>query len=534
MCNHLHLIFTSDTHGAVFPVSYATGQAASVGLLNLAHQIKRTGQTLILDGGDTLQGSRFCQYYLENPQAYPGHPLAEAMNALGVQYFTLGNHDFNFGYEPLKAYLEAVKGQCLVANVIDQTGQLPLKPWAIHVLSDGTRVGLTGAVTDHVKIWEQPAHLTHFEIQEPLAALQSALADLQAAGVDLTICLYHGGFEEDPITGRLLSESTENRACALARTLDFDLLLTGHQHLLEPGRLIAGTWAVQPPANVTQAIELVGTLGTTPQAAKQLDRAVGDWTEVQRGIGKRWSWASHALPIGETPDPVAYAALKPFEDQVQKSLDIPLGSLEKAIALRSKLELALEGSEIADLINAVQLQASGADFSCTSLPNPPLGLPETVTWRELVQVYPFDNTLEVLTVDESILRQALERCATYLTLEAGEPKIASTFLVPKIEHYNYDFYAGLDYAFDLRKPEGQRVVRLRHLDGRSLGTRTYRLALNSYRASGTGGYPFFRSCPRETLPDKMQDLLAMHLKQHAPVKIPQIRKYQIVWKESRT
>ena len=51
----------------------------------------------------------------------------------------------------------------------------------------------------------------------------------------------------------------------------------------------------------------------------------------------------------------------------------------------------------------------------------------------------------------------------------AQPQIAEEFLLPKVEHYNYDFYAGLSYTFDLRRPVGSRVIHLAKLDGSPLG-----------------------------------------------------------------
>ena len=75
------------------------------------------------------------------------------------------------------------------------------------------------------------------------------------------------------------------------------------------------------------------------------------------------------------------------------------------------------------------------------------------------------------------MRQTLERCASYFTLVDGQPQISEEFLLPKVEHYNYDFYAGLAYTFDLRRPVGSRVIRLTKLDGSPLGGGTFRLYL---------------------------------------------------------
>ena len=91
----------------------------------MAVQIEKDGNTLVLDGGDSLQGTPLTQYYLENQEQWPVHPVAAAFNAMGLDYFTLGNHDFNFGYEALRDYLRAMNGVCLCANVEDLGGELP-------------------------------------------------------------------------------------------------------------------------------------------------------------------------------------------------------------------------------------------------------------------------------------------------------------------------------------------------------------------------------------------------------------------------
>ena len=115
--------------------------------------------------------------------------------------------------------------------------------------------------------------------------------------------------------------------------------------------------------------------------------------------------------------------------------------------------------------------------------------------REICAAYLFANTLVVMEVNEEVIRQVLERSASYFTLKNGVPEVSEEFLKPKIEHYNYDFYAGISYTFDLRKPVGQRVVKLTKSDGTPLGNGTYKLVTSNYRASGTGGYEVLRNCP---------------------------------------
>ena len=144
----------------------------------------------------------------------------------------------------------------------------------------------------------------------------------------------------------------------------------------------------------------------------------------------------------------------------------------------------------------MQLAESGADFSCTGLSNEEAFLGPEISIRDIYRIYPFSNSMVVKEVDRKSLKEALERCASYFTLdEEGQPAISGEFLEPKIEHYNYDFYAGLDYAFDLRRPIGERVAWLRRLSGEELSEdRSYRLVMSNYRASGTGGYGMLAAC----------------------------------------
>ena len=131
--------------------------------------------------------------------------------------------DFNFGYEALRGYIDAMEAECLCANLVDLGGELRIRPWALRRLENGLRVGITGVVTDFVNVWEQPQNLEKLRITDAFEAAKLALEQL-APLCDLSVCIYHGGFEEVLDTGRVLSDSGENIACRIARELDYDLL----------------------------------------------------------------------------------------------------------------------------------------------------------------------------------------------------------------------------------------------------------------------------------------------------------------------
>lgn len=508
----MRIIYTSDTHGHVFPINYAKNCPENAGLFCIASQIQKDGNTLVIDGGDSLQGTPLNSYYLEHRDEYNFNPIAEGFNAMGLDYYTLGNHDFNFGYDAILDYTKAMKARLVCANVRDLRGELGIEQHVIHILEDGTKVGITGAVTGYVNVWEQKENLTELEVLDPVQALKEQL-DIIKDKCDITVCIYHGGFEEDLTTGRLLSDTEENLACKIARQLDFDIMLTGHQHMSVPGVIIENTYGVQPPDKAVKYCML--------EAVQE---------------NSKWNIHSDLIDVKAPDDRYEVIAnnhkhMDGLCQNVEKWLDEPIGCLEEAIKPEEKLDAALHGSKVASIFNQVQLEYTGADFSCTSLSNDPLGLKKEITVRDVLGIYQFANTVEVKEVTGKTIKKALERCAEYFDIDENRNvKISNVFLQPKVEHYNYDFYAGLEYTFDITRPVGERVVTLKKLDGTDiLEDSKYSLVTSNYRATGTGGYECIGNSKLiKSYSDEMPDLLINYLRSHTPVKLVNNSKLKVI------
>ena len=474
----LSIRFTSDTHGYLFPTNYADRQERAMGLMKLAADFPHDGNTLILDGGDTIQGSPLTNFFHRLPEeerrrcladgTHGRHPIAAMMNLAGYQFVTLGNHDFNYGVRCLADYLNELNAKCLCCNIRDRDGLLPIAPYAVHQLENGLRVGLVGACTPFVARWENPKTVAQLVIEDAVDACAHALEAVKPQ-CDVTVLIYHGGFECDLKTGEPLTESRENEACRICRELDFDLVLTGHQHMRVDGVRFGHSYAVQPGYRAPHACAVTVT--------------------VHEDGSK--SFESEILPASANPLPEAAALLAPLEQRVQAWLDTPAGHLDIPLQGGDHLAQAVHGSPLANFINTVQLAASGAQISACSLPNEFKGLPTTVTVRDVVSTYIYSNTLVVLALDRAALRQYMERSAMYFAIGSdGQLRIADEFLAPKVEHYNYDYFSGVDYVIDVRRPAGERVTSIR-LNGRELGEdETVTVCINSYRSCGTGGYGF--------------------------------------------
>lgn len=466
-----------------------------MGLLAMA--FPKDGNTLIIDGGDTIQGSPLT-YYFKQKGLLP--PVAPVLNALGYDYVTLGNHDFNNGRAYLGQYLTELNARCLCANVRDTRGDLPIFPAAVHTLENGLRVGLVGIVTDWVNRWEKQENLAGIVISDPLAAAREAISGLQA---DILIGIYHGGIERDLTDGRLLSQTDENIACRLCEELPFDLLLTGHQHI----SLTEGHWhgahIVQTPCNAAAYIRV---------------------TLDDDGV-----FRSALCPV---PD---HAALTQEQAQLWEELnawlDTPIGHLSRPIWPGEKLDIALHGSAIADFFNTVQLWASGADLSCAALANELRGFDSDVTVRDVVASYVYANTLVVLQVTGQTLREALEQCARYFSVDgAGRVSVSDSFLRPKEAHYNYDYFSGIEYTFDLAMPEGSRVVSLTRRGVPVDPNDTFSLVMCDYRAAGSGNFDCYRACPRlREIQTEVSELILNYLAAHDRIPIPEEHPLRVVY-----
>lgn len=496
MADLLTVYFTSDTHGYLYPTNFADPQPRPMGLY--AMRFPKDGDTLIIDGGDTIQGSPLTYYCYS--QKLP-LPVADALNDRQYDYVTLGNHDFNNGYSAIEAYLKRLNAQCLCANVRDHAGRLPLAAYAVRTMASGLKVGIVGVVTDWVNLWEKPENLTDLSITDPLEAA-APIVDALRPQVDILIGLYHGGLERDLSTDKRLSDTNENVGCELCRRFPFDLLLTGHQHIPMADQNYHGVHVVQTPCNAAAYVTV--TLDEDRRFHSQLCQ----------------------------PSPPA--ALTPPQERLFEGLnawlDRPIGRLSRAIWPEDKLSMALHGSPIADFFNAVQLAASGADISCTALGNEIRGFDSAVTVRDVVASYIYANTLVVLEVTGEIVKKALEQCASYFEVSPkGDVGIAQSFLRPKEAHYNYDYFSGIFYTIDLSKPVGERVTEITFQHKPLRPEQRLKLCLCSYRATGAGDFDFYKDCPRSReIQTEISELILDYFTRHPNVTIPEARPYRVL------
>ncbi|CAJ1225363.1 bifunctional metallophosphatase/5'-nucleotidase [Levilactobacillus zymae] len=477
---HVKIMSTSDVHGYLFPTGYASrhdrqpyGWLRAAAVLRQLQAPAPDTVTVTIDNGDWLEGSPLASYVATQA---PTHATlwSRLLDAGHYDVGVLGNHDFNYGLDYLRTSLAERHYPVLAANVMGAQAQgISDGPYTI-LEKGGLKIAVLGLTTAYVPHWEPADHLTGLTFQSAVATARSWVPRLRQLA-DVVVVAYHGGFEADLVSGRATERATgENEGSQLlAQVPGIDALITGHQH-----RQIAGVYHGVPTTQPGEKGVAVGVI----------DLDVRDHHVVAA--------QAHLIQTAPTPpDPQLREQTIQLEARVQSWLDQPLGHLTGAsMAVSDSLAARLHGHPYLEFINRVEMTAGHADIAATALFNDQVrGFQPTVTRRQLLNSYPYPNTLVVERVTGQDLRAALERCASFFTVQAdGQIQVAPEFTTPKVQLYNYDVYDGIDYTFDLHQPVGHRLVRLRYHGDPVRPDQQLTIVMNQYRGHGGGDYPMFR------------------------------------------
>ena len=500
----LTILHTSDLHGSVLPFDDgrnrpADGSLAQVATLLRGIRARAPGPVLLLDSGDTIQGTpleQFVHVRWEEPS-----PTMAAMNAMGYQAMAVGNHEFNFGLQVLRRAERQARFPFLAANVVETGSGSPAFPPFVVLRAGPLRVGVLGLTTPKVPEWETPEHYRGLEFLPMDAAARHWVPILRdREGCDLVIVLAHTGFERDLETGSPNGTDGENFGWRLTTVPGIDLLLTGHTHRSIPPRTLNGVIVAQPGGRARRLTRI--DLELTPRD--------GGW-RIASFTGENLSTAEVEA------DPTVAAAAEPAHRRVMAALDGPVGRVTDPVDVEG---CRLEDCAALDLIHAVQLEASGADLSLASLltDRTPGLAPGPVSWRWVYSLYVYPNTLVSVRLTGRQVRDVLEHAARYYDgLECHGAGGCTVLTDPQVRRYNVDTMSGLHYRIDPLAPEGRRVHDLR-FHGRPLDPdASFTLVCNNYRAAGGGGFPHLREAEVVwTSSTEMTDLIGDWLSRHDP------------------
>ncbi|MGW6939785.1 bifunctional metallophosphatase/5'-nucleotidase [Streptomyces xanthophaeus] len=501
---------TTDLHGNVFNWDYFTdrefddkahndvGLAKISTLVNEVRAAKGRRNTLLIDAGDTIQGTQLSYYYAKvdpiTARRGPVHPMAQAMNAIGYDAAALGNHEFNYGIPVLRKFEEQCDFPLLGANALDAKTLRPaFAPYSMHRLRTpcgrDVKVAVLGLTNPGIAIWDK----AHVQGKMTFPGLEEQAAKyvprLRSMGADVVIVSAHSGSSGTSSYGDQLPY-VENAAALVAEQVPgIDAILVGHAHTEIP------EYRVRNKATGKEVV-----LSEPLKWGQRLTLFDFELTWVKG----RWSVAKVSASVRNSnvavEDPKITGLLSDEHRKVVAYVNQVIGTSLQAM---SSAEGPVKDVPVIDLINHVQaetVRAALAGSEWAALPvvsqascfSRTAGIPAgQVTIRDAAGLYPFENTLEARLLTGAQLKDYLEYSARYFVRTAPGDVVDPAKLTNAegIPDYNYDAVSGLVYDVDIAQPVGSRITGL-SFGGRAVDpAERFVLAVNNYRASGGGNFP---------------------------------------------
>ena len=482
------ILQTSDMHGRIYPHDYALDASDSdVGFAKVATYVKsvrsEVENVLVLDTGDTIQDNSAELFNSEDI-----HPTVRAMNDIGYDAWTLGNHEFNFGLDLIDKNVAGFNGAVLGANIVEiDTGENYVMPYVIKEV-DGVRVAIVGLIAPHIPRWEAatPEHFENLEFNGIKETTTKMIAELEGK-YDVLVGSFHTGPDGEYGEIGLRAIATEFP--------QFDVIFGGHAHseinetvnevlILEPkaygNRISRADLIIEKTGDNYSVKAIAGsTINTKEIAADEEMLATYKYVHDE-------SVTDANIVVGEiTSDFISYVDYITGESTVTT---IPTSQLMD--------------TAIIDLINEVQMYYTEAEVGSAALFNVGSNLTQgDFKKKDVAFVYKYPNTLIGTYITGENLLEYMEWSTTYYnTYMQGDLTISFN---QDIRGYNYDMFSGITYDVDVSKEAGSRIVNAK-IDGMAVDmNKMYKLSVNNYRFGTLLGLELV------TADDKYYDSVAM-------------------------
>jgi len=433
------------------PIDQGTrGGLARILTLRKAIQ-KQNPNTLFLLAGDTISPS-------VESITYSGAQMIEAWNAIGLDYATFGNHEFDFGPAVLKERMKESKFGWVIANVVEKSsGKVfgTAEPFVIREF-DGVKIGIFGLVLPETRITSRPGPDVDF--LDPCETAKAMVTQIHEHGAKVVVALTHMSMREDK---------------EVARCANVDLIIGGHEHTL-----------LQSSSGGAPILKMTANGRELGRVDLNISKTTGELSSID--------WRVIPVTSETAEDPLFSSVYRKYEGLLAE-LDKVVGRSTVVLDGRSA-ENRTHETNIGNLVADSYRRATTADVALVnggSIRVDELINPGRLTMRDVLSILPFKAKLVKLQVTGAVLREALEHGVSRIgnnNQPGGFPQVS-----------------GIQFSYDASHPAGQRLVDLK-VNGQAVSPeRKYSLVTTTFIAvDGGDGYTMFKNAPVLLAPDRAQ------------------------------
>ncbi|WP_088011978.1 bifunctional 2',3'-cyclic-nucleotide 2'-phosphodiesterase/3'-nucleotidase [Gottfriedia acidiceleris] len=554
---NFRIMETTDIHTNLLNYDYYKDAAyEKVGLAKTATLVKQARKevqnNVLVDNGDLIQGTPLGTYEAKINPLKKGevHPVFKAMNLMGYDIATLGNHEFNYGLDFLNEAYNDANFPYINANVYaddhdnnpnnDKNKFNPYKIIKKTVIDEQGKkqqinIGFVGFVPPQINEWDK-ANLDGKVITKNIVeTAKKFIPEMRKDGADVIVAMTHSGFNAN-------KENTEDVIYSLSEVPGIDAITFSHTHKVFPAKSEATLDALflgadkKPLPGVDNA---KGTINGVPAVQAgygggslglidlTLKKEKGKWSVVNSQSSTREVWVDVKDPsTGKTktestvaPDAEIVKAVTPNHDATVKYVNTPIGSTTDDI--HSYFSLIKDDPSIQVVTNAqkwyVEKYVSENKPEYKNLPILSVGAPfkagrngvaeyteiikGDLTIRSAGDLYLYDNTLKAIKVKGSTVKEWIEMSAGKFNQIDPNKSEEQALLNPSFPVYNFDVIDGVNYQIDVTKPakydingnlvngSSSRVMNLTY-NGQPLDlNQDFIVVTNNYRAGGGGNFP---------------------------------------------
>ena len=514
----LTVLSTNDLHGTFFDSTY-TGGGIKKSIFAINHYVDsvRTADgfdnVLLVDAGDCLQGDN-CVYYYNYIDTASVHLFSRLMEYMKYDAVAVGNHDIETGhpvYDRVAAELKERGADFLAGNAVRNDNGKTYFPLYKIVYKAGLKIAVLGYTNANIKAWltEEIWSGMHFV----------SIAEIIQRDVDMVRAKEH----PDVLVATMHSACGHGDGTILeAEALDafnsvsgVDFLVCGHDH--------------RPYVETRDSCALLNSGSHS--------RFVG-WgkmhMKVEGGKVVSKTFETKLIPVkAEMADPVMR---EHFQADFEAVKAFTLRQVGTSLVSMNTRDAFAGMCPYTNLIHTVCLERSGSDISFTA----PLTFnghiaEGPVIYNDLFTLYPYENQLFLISMTGEEVVKYLEASYNLWVKYDGEHvlNIVHRSDPRTLRHgwsfaersYNFSSAAGINYTVDVTKPFGERVNVLSMADGTPFDpSRTYKVSVTSYRASGGGGLLQAAGVDTEHIADRtidrypeIRNILYDYLKEHGSI-----------------